>query len=561
MPGPPAATSRLLSLPDELLEAIVFYLQPHDAVAFATTCKQCNKITFEPLVWRQHCIRQWKYWHDQHSWSEKLRSPPAQTRWRHLYNERQRIDRDAAKLFDELLASQQHRYSRIEDIAACGDDVREMLIRMRDQTPDDTEDVLARRFYAAAILGQMNRTIALDKWSRLQRQQMVSLEDVLGAFDLFAVDSGCSDLHYIHQQLDRLADAVRSETSEFDELPIRRQAICVATYLRDHGLVGNPSREQYHALRNNYISLALSQEPHTSLPLQTAAIYCAVARRLGINARPSNFPQHVHVVVEAPRDRTLDGVARIPRPDAEPDTMHLDPWHTNEEIPLQQLRERLTLMSAPLNLQHLHLGPASTIEIVQRTARNIMTSVQEARRLTEEDLAPTANGEASQVPEVEAAWYSMLWAFMILGESSVVSALHRRRQCLPYLISHYQQHYLEDIGLIEKLLVPMFENEAEHTVLLRSIAAARAADANLPPPSPRNTEAARAVQFPIGTFFIHRRYRYEGLIIGWDVRCEANATWISQMNVDSLPRGRTQPFYNVVWVAPLSRPCHMKTLN
>ncbi|KAI7531845.1 hypothetical protein KC331_g13886, partial [Hortaea werneckii] len=55
-----------------------------------------------------------------------------------------------------------------------------------------------------------------------------------------------------------------------------------------------------------------------------------------------------------------------------------------------------------------------------------------------------------------------------------------------------------------------------------------------------------AVTWKIGTYFRHKRYRYAGIVIGWDTSCGAEPAWIEQMRVDDLPRGRHQPFFNVV---------------
>lgn len=103
----------------------------------------------------------------------------------------------------------------------------------------------------------------------------------------------------------------------------------------------------------------------------------------------------------------------------------------------------------------------------------------------------------------------------------------------------------------------MFAGEREHHILIQSITASRSADANRPSPShrPKATgiraammpiEAEGGVAYRIGMHFQHQRYGYEGAIIGWDIKCGAEQRWIDQMGVDDLPRGRLQPFYNVV---------------
>jgi F-box protein 21 len=448
-------------------------------------------------------------------------------------------------LFNALLETQQYRLQRIEKIANHGHDVKEMLLRHRDDTPAEASDVLARQHFANAILGRINRKTAVGKWLRLQNKEMVSLEEVLGSFDLFALSGKREDLTGVAEEFDRLAEEVKQD-DKFEGLSTRLKAIRIAEYLRARGLVGNSALEtiDYHALRNNYMSMALFTPPHTSLPLQTAAIYCAVARRLGIDAKPSNYPQHVHVVVTAPRDVSLDGAPKNSGSTSEPEIMHLDPWHGSDEIPAQQLRSRLILMGTPQHQIDQQLGASTSFEVAQRTARNIMVSVQEARR------AEPATDMDDDYPEREGAWYSMLWALMILGGNNTNAALQQRRHCLPYLQRHVQQYNPEDLGLIEEFAMPMFvDKEArvrDFEGLWEYIMAVRAADGNKPPPSPRDSPATRAVQYRIGTAFTHKRYGYAGVVIGWDAKCAAEQDWIRDMRVDSLPRGRSQPFYNVL---------------
>lgn len=532
--------SALQYLPDELLEAVIFHLPADDTVAFARTCKRGKQIALEHLVWRNHCLQGWRYWDARHDLKNKISDPPAQTKWRYMYNERRKNDKQALELFNDLLATQQNRIHRMEEISKLGDDATDLMMELRDQTPNDAEDVLARRWHAEAILSQIHRKTALDKWTRLQKRQMVRLEEVLGAYDLFVLGGRKGDLKDVDEEFDRIAKDIETSDPEYNDLSIRQKSIRVAEYLRHHRLVGNPNaQEDYHALRNNFISIALFDEAHSSLPLQSVAIYCAVARRLGINARPSNYPAHVHAVIEAPSDMTLDGKWKTVNLDAEPEIMHMDPWRTSEEVPTDQLTLRLTQMGAPAGQHAVFLGATSTLEMALRTSRNIMHSVQEARdRQRGITRRPT-------YPDIEAAWYSMLWSMLILGDSNAAATLHRRRQCLPYLAEHFQAHFPEDLGLFERIIVPMFESEREHAVLMHLIVTKRAADQNKKAPKPR-MEADQNVHNKVGQHFQHKRYGYEAIIVGWDNKCSAEQDWIQQMRVDDLPRGREQPFYHVM---------------
>lgn len=551
--------SPLGRLPDELLESIVFHLPPRATLDIGTTCKRCNKVAFEHLVWRRHCTGGWKYWEGQHEIQNKLLRPPAQTKWRYLYNERRKLDGQALGIFEELLKTQQYRTSRIEDISKFGYDVKDLLLELRDNTPDDAEDVLARRYYADVVLGQIHRTTALEKWTRLQKSQMVSLEEVLGAYDLFVLAGRKGDLHDIDDELERLANAVKARDPEFDGLSIRTKAVNIARFLRSEELVGNPNQEDYHALRNNFISIALFDEVHASLPLQSVAIYCAVARKLGVDAEPSNYPAHVHAVITAPATMTLDGKRRTDTAAAEPEAMYMDPWRSDEEVPREQLTLRLRQMGAPPAQHAQFLGAAKKLEITLRTGRNIMNSVQEIRSLQEIRLRQQRHSRAHSTPDypdVEAAWYSMLWSMMILGDSNADATLHRRRQCLSYLVEHFRRHFPEDLALVERHIVPMFESEREYGDLLQMIVDDRMVDRNAKPICRRpdkdgsTTTTTAEMQWPVhyyvGQHFRHKRFGYTGFVIGWTTKCTAGAAWIHQMHVDDLPRGREQPFFHVM---------------
>ncbi|KAH6645520.1 Hemimethylated DNA-binding protein YccV like-domain-containing protein [Truncatella angustata] len=528
-------TPGLLRLPEELLDAIVQYLNPSETIALGRSCKQADKAINSPLVWRRHCVETWKGWHRKHELAQKLVLPPTQTEWRDLFNGRRKNDRALLDVFDEMLLTQRYRYQRMELIASHGPDAVDMLARMRTATPDSDDYVLARRYYAGAILGQIRRAKALDIWTRLGRGDSMRIDEALGAYDLFVYSEYNLGVDDLSGQLDSLAHKIQAFRQDFNTLSIRERAILIADIMRAQDLLGLSEDQEYHALQNNFLSTAF--RAHSSLPLQSVALYCAIAQRLGINASPSNYPQHVHTVIQAPTDRTLDGDARDPevQVNAQQGYMYMDPWRSSEEVAGDQLQLRLTQMGIPASEHVSYLGPASILEMTLRTGRNIMVSVEEARH------RPT-NG--STYPDVETAWYAMLWVMVILGDSDDRAAFTRRRQFIPYLVQHFQSHYPEDIHLME--LVPtLFEQQRERQVLIDMLAASRDEDCSERIAKLRDTSNA-GVQFSIGHYFRHKQYKYRGFVIGWDAQCMQPAHWISQMRVDDLPRGRSQPFYNVV---------------
>ena len=59
-------------------------------------------------------------------------------------------------------------------------------------------------------------------------------------------------------------------------------------------------------------------------------------------------------------------------------------------------------------------------------------------------------------------------------------------------------------------------------------------------------QAACFPKFEVGLIVEHTRSHYRGVILALDKKCEASDDWVSAMAVDSLSRGRLQPFYSVL---------------
>ncbi|KAI1840305.1 hypothetical protein JX266_013482 [Neoarthrinium moseri] len=527
------ASTPLLGLPDELLEGIVQYLGPHDTYTFACSCRRMNKVTSSSLIWRRHCLETWRHWDTKRDLAALIAQPPTETQWRQLYSERARNDREISAFFNEMLSTQKDRYHRIERIASYNEDVVDLLNDLLDNTREDAHDVLARRYHAGTVIASINRSKAVETWLSIEAGMSVELEDALGAYELFVLPDSSQGCGYLKAELDQIAQRIRICHPGMEAWSTRQKALAIARYLRCENIVGMLNEGQYHALQNNYLSTAFKE--HSSLPLQSVALYCAVARRLGVDASPSNYPQRVHAVVSESSNRTIDAAESTATAEWTPERIYLDPWGSDEEVSEDHLRTRLAQMGIPLHEHDDYLGPASVIEMTRRTARNIMVSVEEAR-----------HRPASQVShlDIEAAWYSMLWVMVILGYGDDATAGARRRQFIPYLIEHFQTHFPEDLGLLEKLPA-LFEGQGEHQPLLDMIVASRNSDCAERVARPRSAPNA-GVMYKIGHYFRHKRYSYEGFIVGWDAHCNAGPRWIAQMRVDDLPRGREQPFYNIV---------------
>lgn len=365
-------------------------------------------------------------------------------------------------------------------------------------------------------------------------------------------------------RLDKLAEQIRLEHPAVEEEVARNKAYTIAAYLREHNLTGIKSDASYGDLQNNFIGIALQDHEHPSLPLISVAIYCSVARRLGLDAQPCGFPFHVIAVVQPPEEKTLDGRARDIAAPAE--TMYMDPFRSASEVPTEDLRAQLVAMAAD-GSNSSYMSASTTSEIVLRASRNIMNSVQMAHGVARN--ANTNGGHAhlatiSTFPELDSAFYGALWASLLLGSPSVTggpaAANLQRRHFLPYIVRHFETHFPNDVFLLEQHILPLFQNLDEYRQLQETIRMMRAGETMQKQVKRRTTEVSHHVRYRIGHVFRHKRYRYTAVITGWDVECGAGETWIAQMRVHELEKGRHQSFYHVLY-ATGTHICIMTTAN
>jgi len=443
-----------------------------------------------------------------------------------------RIKRDGQNMgiFESLLKTQQGRLAKIEEIAQSGYEAKEMLQGYM-KTSDEAEDVLARRYWAEATLGLLNRTESLKIWNRLGTENEVAqlspaerspdLEESLGAFDLFVLGTKSGNPDEIGKAMDDIAAEIKLSIPDFDALNVEQKSVFIVRTLRERGVVGNANEAEYHAMQNNFLSNALLGHDKSSLPLQSTAIFVSVAKRLGLAANACNFPTHIYSMVAT----------------QEPDAIYLDPWRHDRVVNTDILHTQLQAVGIPTNAHDQYLAPALPRDIVLRTGRNIMRSWEEQRR-----GALTANADV----DYDLAFYSFLWSVLLVGgNENPETNIHRRRSYLPYLLESFQTSFPEDAGLVEHYISRMFEHHPNRDDFFKLTTEMRTGDRNARPIMRRDSKA-RGVRYRVGQVFQHKRYGYVGVIVGWDTKCAAGEPWIAQMSVDALPNGRGQSFYNIL---------------
>lgn len=535
------------TLPTEILEAIFLHLDPQSFLSISRTCTLINgNAANAPVVWRHFCKASFSTWASEHDIATKFAGPLSQVDWRSLFIHRFQKNKETRRLLDTLLESQQGRTKYITEIAGFGYDAKDVLLQ-ECACPKDAEDALARKYYANAILERIQREMVIKVWQNLAKGGHVSLERALGGFDMFARTGPTVDFDYMSQDLDDLACSVLRRHTDFREQSTRTKASWLASVLADLGFKGVSDRS-YRALRNSFIGLAVNVPPHESLPLISVAIYCAVASRLGLDARPCGFVFHVYCIVSAPKNYTLDAKYK-PTSSDEVETMYLDPFRSSEEVPLSNLQDQLRTYGIPSSEYERYLSHATTREMTIRTARNIISSVQTIRETERGNFGILSNW-LDAYPDMDSAFYGTIWAMLILGpydeeNNGLANVSSRRRQYLPYILEHFQAHYPWDITLLERHLIPLFENQPEGTRLINFARSMQNEDSRPKVPKTRSPTGSSVV-FRVGQLFKHQRYHYEGVVTGWDTSCEAGEEWIEQMGVDRLANGRGQSFYHVL---------------
>lgn len=350
----------------------------------------------------------------------------------------------------------------------------------------------------------------------------------------------------ISRAFDDLAEQIRSQQADFRTLTPRDRATAVAGFLVDRNLTGVNSNDTYKDLQNNFIVMALLDEDHPSVPLVSVAIYCGIAQRLGLDARPCGVPCHVYALVFPPEGETLDGVVTRDGEAGEP--MYLDPFREAQEVSIDAIQSDLAALGVQPASFPTFLHDSATAEMVYRCARNIMDSVRIAHRAT---LNPENHWSVvTATPDMESSFFAALWASVLadIPLSSCVPTLatSAQRQFVPFIVEHVQTHFPMDVSLVERYILPLYQHLPEERQIRDTVRVVRVGDAMPKQVKRRTADIAERVKHRVGQVFRHRRYAYLAIITGWDVECGAGELWMHQMGVDYLSRGRQQSFYHVL---------------
>lgn len=375
----------------------------------------------------------------------------------------------------------------------------------------------------------------------------------LGAFDMFVVHDEPGDVadvwFILHATIDKMADMIlkisrildervdefRISHPNLNEWTTRQKAVALNKWIRANNLTGlRNSAQDYRNLRNCLIGQALRHEEHESIPVISCAIYCCMARRIGIMAHCSPFPNHVHVVVSSAPGQTLDHQP-VNQTDKLQQKMFLDPFGKDDEVPEVMIRQFLAQLPGAIDVDST-MVPISTSFVVRRTANNIQATYVMLRELqgrASPRLTQLIHGSGGL--NMQACFYATLWSWLILTSREHVNWDFNFNALVEECLSTWPQ----DFWLVESILLPLYYEG--HNIPL-----ARPEDAlsrlrkihrenELPPPLRKRGEnecgkvtpdhlrratvdvnsTYREPRFKVGQVFRHRTYSWLGVITGW----------------------------------------------
>ncbi|KAI4597839.1 hypothetical protein KJ359_004116 [Pestalotiopsis sp. 9143b] len=536
-------------LPDEIISHILSYLAPEATLTTVPRLsKRFHRIADTQLLWKFYCETSFRYWHTEHDIDQKLRNRASDVDWKGLFTLRLRRNRHTAHLLDGIVASRVSRLQKTEEICQYGYDAKDFLLSQC-KIAFDAEDVLARRFYSCNVLDSIHRSIAVGEWAKYQRHAArldsdnlsptdrlrcgMRLERALGAFDMFVLHDNEGDMDEISDMLDNLINQFRTAHYDIGDMTTRGKALTLAAWLHANNITGMENEsETFRYLRNCLIGRALKDDQHPSLPIISAAIFSALAERIGVEAYCCALPSHVHAVVLAPEGFSLEGQ---PLEEGEEDRqkMFLDPYCSDAEVPTEQLHAYLYRLGAHLGRESM-LVPNATDLIVMRTAQNIRASFTSFRTIErpQAELIPLIElRRGDWARNLQPALYSMIWAsiMMVPVLPDNEDARWDWQQDVRDLINYFYEYFPEDAWLVEKYVCPMYDTfsapgrrqnawELPSRRVRDQIRKIRQVDSSERAPRRRSDLVTPIpVKYRVGQVFKHKRYDYHGIILGWSV--------------------------------------------
>lgn len=124
----------LTELPDEILANIVQCLDVSTIVALNRTAKRFVDLANEPLIWREFCRSEFRYWDDRKKFRALL-ADPLSSEWRDLFASRVKTSKFTTTILKEIVVDTVGRSDKIQAIVEQGYKVKDTLLRLFYESP------------------------------------------------------------------------------------------------------------------------------------------------------------------------------------------------------------------------------------------------------------------------------------------------------------------------------------------------------------------------------------------------------------------------------------------
>jgi F-box protein 21 len=535
----------LENLPVEIISRIFTILHLDSLLNVGRTCRHLRSCYNQEIIWKQLCSR-YQFWDSNPTISYDT--------WQELYIARFKKDRIVDSIIDSCiqdsdLSSNVAHFQRLyNDIAQEAKD--RLFHHMR--APDDAPDVLARRWWANELLLFLHRAEAMkDLFRVLFHAEPFAEENVLTAFDMLIRRDCLVDQACVSYGLDEIVDEFKVEYPRFGEYNTRDLALKIAQFMTISKNFHAPSSGlDYYEPANNFISYCLTDPEHGGLQITHSSIYCAIARRLGLDAKVIGPPESVMAIVYTPYGKSLDGKNLSKTSGRE--KIYVDPYRDDAwERSEADINRLISLVDRIPDYQvsdrALMLEPMKASNFIIRVGNNLINCLQ--IRESRGPFSPLSRPKHDL--QESAIFYAITLVDLILktaaalrgiGDASINPMFRDERVDYGRLPEKMESDQPWDLLLLYELC------RNEITPFLQPRLRLFAIPSIPRHPKQRSNFKDQLIRYSVGTVFNHRRYGYTGVIVGWDESCAQNIFWQATQNVNQLPGGPNQPFYSVMSV-------------
>ncbi|XP_071753808.1 F-box only protein 21 [Centroberyx gerrardi] len=526
-------SKKLTDLPAELLEHILCFpvLKHVDICNVSCSCKRLHDVCHgRGKVWGHQYKLRWprlqKYYRQNEccDWLREYR-----TRHRVGIQIRRTVESISKRFFTEVPCVGQvlgDSFAEIESLGApehfCEDELLFIL-------NSDKRKSLTLKYYAKKILyflRQQNILRSLKTFLEQPAEQQSALEGAV------LVDQYCNPLadvtlDGISAQLDEIADKVKKmlriknpshpslriaqgDCFVVEDFELQRQVVCALNSVLYEQLQYKGNEFDYYNPLNSYIHQVLLRR--TGIPISLSVLYMTLARKLGVQLEPVNFPNHF-LLRWCQKPRGSEDIY---------DFVYIDAFGKGKQLTAKECEY---LIGHQVTADYY--SAISTTEVLLRMVGNLLNigkrgeGNEKSYQLLRDslDLYLTINPDNVQYLLLQARLYFHLgiWPEKVLDILQHIQALDPSQHgAVGYLVQHTLEH------------IQHKKHPVEPEVKRRSAA--------------EHLE----VQYSVGLIMKHKRSGYNCVIYGWDPKCTMSQEWITTMRVHQLSSGANQPFYNVL---------------